>query len=103
MPYGHVAVIKKVVDSRHIILNHANWSRPGMIETQALAEDVSAAGDWSDVRVWYGPTQSLGTRVNPAFGFIYGPGEQDSAAPSTNDIASADDTKAHVTLVSAQG
>lgn len=86
MPVGHVAVVKKIVDDRHVVLNHANWSRPGMIETSAMAEDVSANGDWSSVRVWYAPTQSLGLRASPAFGFIYAPGnnaaEQKAALPS---------------------
>lgn len=71
MPYGHVAVVAKVVDARHVLLNHANWSRPGMVERGAMAVDVSAAGDWSEVRVWYAPTGSLGLRPSPAFGFIY--------------------------------
>jgi Surface antigen len=71
MPYGHVAVVSKVVDARHVMINHANWSRPGMIERGVMAVDVSSAGDWSEVRVWYGPTQSLGLRPSPAFGFIY--------------------------------
>jgi hypothetical protein len=76
MRVGHVAVVDKIVDERHVVLNHANWSRPGMIETSAMAEDVSANGDWSSVRVWYSPTQSLGLRASPAFGFIYAPGTQ---------------------------
>lgn len=71
MPLGHVAVVQEIIDERHILLNHANWSRPGMIEHRALAIDVSNNGDWSQVRVWYGPTRSLGARPNPAFGFIY--------------------------------
>ncbi len=71
MPIGHVAVVAAVVDSRHILLNHANWSGHGRIERAALAEDVSANGDWSQVRVWYAPQHSLGLRANPAFGFIY--------------------------------
>lgn len=79
MPVGHVAVVKKIVDDRHVVLNHANWSRPGMIETSAMAEDVSANGDWSSVRVWYAPTQSMGLRASPAFGFIYAPGSVDTA------------------------
>ncbi|WP_235037542.1 MULTISPECIES: CHAP domain-containing protein [unclassified Novosphingobium] len=82
MRVGHVAVVKKIVDDRHVVLNHANWSRPGMIEPSAMAEDVSAKGDWSNVRVWYSPTQSLGLRASAAFGFIYAPGTQD-AAPAT--------------------
>ncbi|MFD2781300.1 CHAP domain-containing protein [Novosphingobium pokkalii] len=65
MPYGHVAVVSKVVDARHVMINHANWSRPGMVERGVMAVDVSAAGDWSEVRVWYGPTQSLGMRPSP--------------------------------------
>lgn len=71
MPIGHVAVVAEVVDSRHILLNHANWSGHGRIERGALAEDVSANGDWSVVRVWYAPQHSLGLRTNPTFGFIY--------------------------------
>ncbi|WP_232494889.1 CHAP domain-containing protein [Novosphingobium kaempferiae] len=76
MPVGHVAVVSKIVDDRHVVLNHANWSRPGMIEKSAMAEDVSAKGDWSSVRVWYAPTQSLGLRASPTFGFIYAPGAE---------------------------
>lgn len=71
MPLGHVAVVRRVVDERRILLDHANWSSPGQIERSALAEDVSAAGDWSAVRVWYARTGSLGRRVNQANGFIY--------------------------------
>ncbi len=71
MPYGHVAVVSKVVDERHILINHANWSRPGMVERGVMAVDVSAAGDWSEVRVWYAPTRSLGLRPSQAKGFIY--------------------------------
>lgn len=78
MPVGHVAVVRKIIDARHVALDHANWSRPGMVETSALAEDVSANGDWSSVRVWYAQTGSLGLRASPAFGFIYAPGKADT-------------------------
>jgi hypothetical protein len=71
MPYGHVAVVRKVVDARHILIDHANWSGPGMVEKGVMAIDVSAAGDWSEVRVWYAPTRSVGLRASPAKGFIY--------------------------------
>lgn len=71
MPYGHVAVVRHIVDARHVLLDHANWSRAGMIERRALAEDVSQAGDWSEVRVWFDPIHALGGRTNPVFGFIY--------------------------------
>ena len=71
MPIGHVAVVAAVIDSRHILLNHANWSGPGRIDRGVLAEDASENGDWSRVRVWYAPQHSLGLRSNPTFGFIY--------------------------------
>jgi hypothetical protein len=80
MPIGHVAVVAEVVDSRHIYLNHANWSGPGRIERRALAVDVSENGDWSAVRVWYASQGSLGVRANPTFGFIYN--EAPDAAPA---------------------
>ena len=80
MPIGHVAVVAEIVDDRTIYLNHANWSGPGRIERRALAVDVSEAGDWSEVRVWYAPQGSLGIRVNPTFGFIYN--EAPDAAPA---------------------
>ena len=69
-----------MIDSRHILLNHANWSGHGRIERGALAEDASANGDWSVVRVWYAPQHSLGLRTNPTFGFIYN--EAPDAAPT---------------------
>jgi len=84
----HVAVVSKVVDERHVLLNHANWSAPGMVEKGVMAVDVSAAGDWSEVRVWYGKTKSLGLRPSPAFGFIY----------PTSNLAAADSAKAPAAL-----
>ena len=80
MPIGHVAVVAEIVDDRTIYLNHANWSGPGRIERRALAVDVSANGDWSEVRVWYARQGSLGLRTNPTFGFIYN--ETPNAAPA---------------------
>jgi hypothetical protein len=88
MPMGHVAVVSKVLDARHLLINHANWSRPGMVERGAMVMDVSAAGDWSEVRVWYARTNSLGLRPSPTFGFIY-PAHEMVAAENTlqNQIA----------------
>lgn len=75
MQLGHVATVSKVLDKRRVLLDHANWSpidgRKGQIERNVLAEDVSAANDWSEVRVWYAPIGALGTTRYPAFGFIY--------------------------------
>ncbi|MES2422774.1 MAG: CHAP domain-containing protein [Pseudomonadota bacterium] len=71
MRVGHVAMVSKVVSDREVLLTHANWSRPGAIETNVRAIDVSAAGDWSMVKVWYGPQGDLGTSAYPTKGFIY--------------------------------
>ena len=71
MPVGHVAMVSRVISDREVLLKHANWSRRGGIETDVRAVDVSAAGDWSSVKVWYGPIGGLGTSANPTNGFIY--------------------------------
>ncbi len=71
MRVGHVAMVSKVVGEREVLLTHANWSRPGRVERDVRAVDVSAAGDWSLVKVWYGPQRGLGTSAYPTRGFIY--------------------------------
>ena len=74
MPIGHVAMVSRIVSDREVLLTHANWSRRGGIEYTARAVDVSAAGDWSQVKVWYGPQGGLGMTTYPTNGFIYGNG-----------------------------
>ncbi|RYD58464.1 MAG: CHAP domain-containing protein [Sphingomonadales bacterium] len=71
-PFGHVAMVSSVVNDREVLLTHANWSRAGGIERNVRAVDVSAAGDWSQVKVWFAPNGGLGTSVYPINGFIYG-------------------------------
>ena len=65
----------KIVDSRNILISHANWSpidgRRGQIERRVAARDVSANNDWSLVRIWYAPIDKLGTTAFPVNGFIY--------------------------------
>ena len=72
---GHVAAVSKVIDSRTVLIRHANWSpingRRGQIEDNVRAVDVSDDNDWSAVRVWYGPSQALGATHWPLAGFIY--------------------------------
>lgn len=71
MPLGHVAMVSKVVSDREVLLTHANWSRAGGVERDVRAVDVSAAGDWSEVKVWFAPVGGLGTSTYPVNGFIY--------------------------------
>ena len=84
MPVGHVAMVSKIVSSREVLLTHANWSRRGGIERDVRAVDVSAAGDWSEVRVWFAGIGDLGTSSYPLAGFIYAgkaPATVESEAP----------------------
>jgi len=71
MRIGHVAMISQIVDARTVKLTHANWSRRGRVETDVEAIDVSEAGDWSKVKVWYASQGGLGMTSYPTFGFIY--------------------------------
>ncbi|WP_085810302.1 CHAP domain-containing protein [Sphingomonas sp. TZW2008] len=71
MRVGHVAMVSRIVSDREVLLTHANWSRRGGIERDVRAIDVSAAGDWSMVKVWYAPQGGLGTSSYPTNGFIY--------------------------------
>jgi surface antigen len=75
MRLGHVAAVSKVIDSRTVLLRHANWSpingRRGQIEDDVRAIDVSPDNDWSAVRVWFAPIQALGSTAWPVSGFIY--------------------------------
>ena len=81
MRVGHVAMVSTVVSAREVLLTHANWSRRGGVETGARAIDVSAAGDWSQVRVQYG--RAMGTSSYPTKGFIYsGRNEAVAATPT---------------------
>ncbi len=75
MRLGHVAAVSRVIDDRTILVTHSNWSliggRRGQIERDVKVIDVSEAGDWSRVRVWFAPLGDLGTTAWPVHGFIY--------------------------------
>ena len=52
-----------------------NWSpiegSRGKVEKDVTLVDVSSAGDWSLVKVWYDPSRDLGGSSYPTYGFIY--------------------------------
>jgi surface antigen len=91
MRLGHVAVVSQVLTDRVIQISHANWSLidgdRGHVERNVTVVDVSANGDWSQVKVWNDPTHNLGTTVYPTYGFIY----QDAATAAGVRIAAASD------------
>lgn len=73
---GHVAVVSRIVEKRVLMLTHANWSRQngerGHVEQDVTLFDVSPAGDWSVVKVWYKDADGLGSTTYRVDGFIYG-------------------------------
>jgi len=75
MELGHVAAVSRILDSRTVLLRHANWSlingTRGQIDDDVKAVDVSPGNDWSQVRVWFAPIGALGGTRWPLNGFIY--------------------------------
>lgn len=72
---GHVAVVREVLDSRRIRVDHANWNNDQRIVKDMMVVDVSAANDWSEVKFWNEKANSWGN-VYLAYGFIYPPGTE---------------------------
>lgn len=74
LQYGHVSVVKSVINSRLIEVAHSNWGHNkatrSMIYERMLVEDVSPANDWSSARFWNYHTDAFGSPY-PASGFIY--------------------------------
>lgn len=70
MSRGHVAVVKRIVSSREVIVDHANWRRDGNIYLNAPVIDVSANNDWSKVRVFDARGGQMGSNVYPIKGFV---------------------------------
>lgn len=70
---GHVAVVRRVVSDREIVVDHANWLNGGEIGLDNPVMDVSEDNDWSEVRVWYSPGGHYGGRVYKVQGFILSP------------------------------
>ena len=76
MPLGHVSVVMSIVNTREILIEHANWGGPGSnhsgISRNIVAIDVSPNNDWTAVRVGLGPHYpgQFGS-VYPTYGFIY--------------------------------
>ena len=72
LPSGHVSVVSRVLDARHIHVIQANWVRDELDEDQLIV-DVSPHNDWTAVRVWYPPADQMGTHEYATFGFILPP------------------------------
>ncbi len=70
MRKGHVAVVTRIVSSREIVVDHANWARDGNIYLNMPVMDVSEQNDWSEVRVWNPQGSQWGSRTYKIDGFI---------------------------------
>jgi surface antigen len=94
MTRGHVAVVQQVLTDRIIQVTHANWSpvegKRGQIENNVTVVDVSPAGDWSSVKVWYKPSGDLGTTVYPTYGFVYKAAANAMSAARTAAVSAFD-------------
>jgi CHAP domain-containing protein len=69
LPNGHVAVVSRVLGPRQILVTQANWVHHRVSADQPVI-DVSAANDWSMVRIWWPPSVDMGVTDYPSYGFI---------------------------------
>lgn len=76
---GHLAVVTRVLNDREIVVDHANWLNRGRIHKDTAVRDVSAANDWSAVKVWYTPGRQYGRTTYYPNGFIYPVSQRQSA------------------------
>jgi CHAP domain len=78
LPSGHVSVVSRLLAPRRILVIQANWS-PGELDEDQLVLDVSERNDWTAVRVWWPPTNQIGSHEYATYGFIIPP------QPATHD------------------
>lgn len=109
MKLGHVAVVSRVIDSRNVQIDHANWSSRGAVSRNIGVIDVSPGNDWSAVRVALARGDDYGS-VYPTYGFIYDRPDRGAmvanagVAPSTAPaFASADARPARERVVASLG
>ncbi|RYJ02898.1 MAG: CHAP domain-containing protein [Acetobacteraceae bacterium] len=89
MSRGHVAVVRQVLNSREVRIDHANWGGPGIRRGSVMQNisvvDVSDRNDWSAVKVQSGYNAQAFGRTYPTYGFIYN--RPDDAATSGTAFA----------------
>ena len=74
LKYGHVSVVKNIVNSRKIEVEHANWggtmTERCVVYRYMPVQDVSKNNDWTLVRFWNYASKSYGS-LYKGDGFIY--------------------------------
>lgn len=72
--YGHLSVVKRIINSRTIEVAHSNWGSDktsrSVIYERMRVEDVSPKNDWTRARFWNYHTGAYGSPYI-ASGFIY--------------------------------
>ena len=99
--HGHVAVVKTLVSSREIRVDHANWLNDGSIYVNDPVMDVSQDNDWSAVRVFNIKTGGWGGKVYPVQGFIGS--DSDSVSDGREAPRNTKTPSARPDLVAARG
>jgi len=69
IPSGHVAVVARVISTREILVDHANWYH-GTVSRGMSVIDTSSGHDWTSVAVINPPSGTHG-RDYPTYGFVY--------------------------------
>lgn len=72
---GHVAYVAKVISSKEILVNHANWNRntgavDGSIWKNVRIQDVSDGNKWTKVKMEFGSSGQLGSTSYNTYGFV---------------------------------
>ncbi|WP_374374644.1 CHAP domain-containing protein [Dongia sp.] len=81
---GHVAVVTQVLNSREILVDHANWLPGQVVQGQAVF-DASPANDWTMPR-FYNVEAGVYGSVYPARGFIYNVAANTSMPPLVSGL-----------------
>jgi hypothetical protein len=77
MRLGHVSAVTGIIDARTILVTHS-FGGPTLWRDVPIV-DVSPENDWTQVRVWHGPTRQMGTTEFATYGFVY----PDDARPAS--------------------
>ncbi|NBC33587.1 MAG: CHAP domain-containing protein [Alphaproteobacteria bacterium] len=69
MRLGHVSTVTGIVDERTILVTHSFGGATLWRDVPVI--DTSASNDWSEVRVWSGRANVMGSTEFATYGFIY--------------------------------
>jgi CHAP domain len=83
--HAHVAVVRRIVSSREIRIDHANWLNNGAIFMDDPVADISPNNDWTRVLVWNVQTHGWGVHTYNVTGFIEPKGGNSNLHVASND------------------